>query len=105
MTSQGECRHRLGTVESRVGRALLCLHRNLQNTKSEESQAEALLSAWQAKWSGRRDQISSRLEVIEAHMERLTQQVDPAPRLAVVGGTEPEVEVPLSQSDSDETEW
>ena len=84
MTSQGEDRHSAETPVSRVGQALLRLHRNAENADRPEGQTDALLSAWRAKWSGRREQISSRLEVIEAHLERLSLKAEQSPRLAVV---------------------
>jgi hypothetical protein len=85
MTSQGENRHRVVTGTSRVDQALLRLHRNLEHAVATRGeQAEVLLSTWRARWSGRREQISGRLEVIEAHMERLSPQAEPSPRLAVV---------------------
>jgi len=86
-SSQLEGRQELQSVKSRLGRSLVHLHRNLEHNRNEEARVESLFVSWQKKWSNRRDQIASRLKMIETQLEQLAEQTEPEqpPRLAVVG--------------------
>ena len=79
------CRHKLGSTRSRIGESLIRLHQNLEQNRRNEACGESLFDSWQRRWSSRRDQIASRLQMIEEQLERLTGDAGPAARFSIVG--------------------
>ena len=84
-SSQLECRSKLESVKSRLGRSLIQLRRDLEHNRNEEARVESLFASWQEKWSHRRDQIARRLAMMETQLEKLAGQTKQSPQLAVVG--------------------
>jgi uncharacterized membrane protein YgaE (UPF0421/DUF939 family) len=70
--------------KSRLGESLLRLHRNLDQTRTTEQDAEDQFHQWQERWSDRKEQISRRLELIDRQLENLVQMHQRRPQLSVV---------------------
>lgn len=70
--------------KSRLGKSLLRLQSNLEQTRTTETLAEEQFREWRARWSERREQISQRLELIDRQLETLVQSQQTRPRLSVV---------------------
>lgn len=68
-----------------LGQLLSRLHENVAEARDCRNQMEDQFSAWQQRWAARRDQISRRLESIDAQLESLVRGNQPRPRLSVVG--------------------
>ena len=72
-------------VKSRLDQSLLRLHQaQEEDGRLGADTVENLLTAWQKKWSTRRDEISQRLQLIEKQLGRLD-RAEKVPRLSVVG--------------------
>jgi hypothetical protein len=73
MSSQ-PCRDRteFETVRSRLSEALLRLQNGIEQSRRDEARVETMFHTWQKQWSGRRELIAHRLEMIERQLERLT---------------------------------
>ena len=69
---------------SRLGASLLRLHGLAHDENREDTQTNNLFAQWQQQWSGRRDQIASRLQIIESRLQDLRTD-SPRPRLNLVG--------------------
>lgn len=69
---------------SRLGASLMRLHGLAKVENREDSQPDNLFAQWQQQWSGRRDQIASRLQIIESRLQDLSPD-NPRPRLNLVG--------------------
>jgi hypothetical protein len=67
-----------------LGESLIRLHQHLQENNREDAQVESLFDSWQRRWSSRRDQITSRLKMIETALERLAGAPAPSPRFSVI---------------------
>jgi len=71
---------------SRIAKSLHRLQASREQTRQADSTAEKQFLAWQEKWSGRREQISQRLSLIDAQLERLVPNTDrDRPQFSVVG--------------------
>ena len=79
-----EGRECTATVRSCLGNSLMRIHKGLEQTQHQEEQVENLFRSWQEKWSTRREQISRRLELIEAQLDSLARKQDHSPRLSIV---------------------
>ena len=82
------CEHEATEVNrptrSRVGESLRRLQQNLEQTRKVESEAEQHFTAWQEKWSNRRDQIAQRLTLIDTQLEQLARDNRQKPQLSLV---------------------
>ena len=71
-------------LTSRLSRSLLRLNRKIEQARQDEARVEGLFRSWQDMWAGNRQQLSRRLELIEAQLRQLTSEPEPAPRFNVV---------------------
>jgi len=72
-------------VKSRLNKSLIRLQTSFRKTRDEDIREATLMSHWKHRWYQRQHQISRRLELIEAQLERLIQREDPIPSFSVVG--------------------
>ena len=70
---------------SRVGESLRRLQQNIEQTRQTCGKADEQFAAWHDKWSDRRDQITQRLEMIDAQLEQLSRHNRHKPQLSLVG--------------------
>jgi hypothetical protein len=68
-----------------LGQSLLRLHRSLEQSQEQEQHVDSQFATWQENWLSRRDQITSRLAIIESQLQQLAGKNDTRPRLSVVG--------------------
>lgn len=59
------------SVRSRLSEALLRLQNGIEQSRRDEARVETMFHAWQKQWSGRRELIAHRLEMIERQLERM----------------------------------
>lgn len=76
------------TTRSRIGASLRRLNSVLESSGRQEEEMADQFSAWQSKWSNRRDQIAQRLAVIDSQLEQLVQNHLRRPQLSVVTAAE-----------------
>ena len=79
-----ESRARVASLRSRLDRALFRIHRLLDHERTAEGPVDSLIDHWQSRWSLRWDQISERLELIEAQLDEEPGRRN-GPQLALVG--------------------
>lgn len=72
-------------TRSRLGESLLRLQHNLAQSRHIGVLSEDQFQAWQERWSAHREQIASRLELIDLQLEMLVRDNDQQPQLSVVG--------------------
>jgi hypothetical protein len=74
------------TSADSLGRVLARLRRNVAQSQQLEDSMERQFAAWQSRWAERKQQIASRLSLIDAELERLM-PAPARPQLAVVHGS------------------
>ncbi len=57
-------------AKSHLGRSLVRLEYELQQTYQKSKQTELLFEQWQRQWQQRRQQIATRLRLIEYHLQQ-----------------------------------
>ncbi|MEX0702880.1 MAG: hypothetical protein WD069_12360 [Planctomycetales bacterium] len=73
-------------ARSRLGDSLIRLHRSLDAVRREEDRADDLFETFRRRWWKGRRRISSRLQMIEAQLDRLNAAGPSAmPRLSLIG--------------------
>jgi hypothetical protein len=75
-------------VRSRLSDALLRLQNGIEQSRRDEARVESMFQTWQKQWSGRRELIAHRLEMIERQLEKLMPKEGsdtPPPQLVVFG--------------------